>query len=222
MIKNTLRALFTSLAVIAGFTSISFAQAQAVNLQLASAPTAAVETEGKLDFSSVKLGNFGQMDDRFFRGDQPLQGDYQALKDIGINTVIDLRNDPTDYEKGAVEALGMKYVNIPMSGWKSPKQKDVDAFLALVNNPETGKFYVHCKAGIHRTGVVGAAYRYTKYGWNYDQVYKEMKNYNYSNGLVHGALGSYVKKMGQRQPTDKVVEASLTSPITERRTGEDN
>jgi protein tyrosine/serine phosphatase len=164
-------------------------------------------------FTGVNIGNFGQMDERFYRGAQPLESDFQALKDLGINTIIDLRNDPTGYEKGAVEALGMKYVNIPMSGWKSPKQRDVDAFLALVKNPETGKFFVHCKAGIHRTGVVGAAYRYTNYDWDYDTVYKEMKNYNYSNGLVHGALGSFVKKWGKRLAEEKQ-EAKVTGTGT--------
>jgi protein tyrosine/serine phosphatase len=54
----------------------------------------------------------------------------------------------------------MKYVNIPMSGWKSPKQTDVDEFLAVGEESRIPvKFFVHCKAGIHRTGVVGAAYR---------------------------------------------------------------
>ena len=201
MIKDTLRPFLASFVFVVGLVSISFAQAQ-TNFQAADTP-AAVSTETKKDFSAVKIGNFGQMDERFFRGAQPLESDYQSLKDLGITTVIDLRNDPMEYEKRAVEALGMKYVNIPMSGWKSPQQKDVDAFLALVNNPETGKFYVHCKAGIHRTGVVGAAYRYTNYGWDYDKVYKEMKDYNYSNGLVHGKLGSFVKKWGKRRATEK-------------------
>ncbi|MEP7148945.1 MAG: tyrosine-protein phosphatase [Acidobacteriota bacterium] len=164
---------------------------------------AAQNSDSPAAFSNVKIGNFGQMDERFYRGAQPVESDYQALKDLGITTVIDLRNDPMEYEKGAVEALGMTYVNIPMSGWKTPQQKDVDDFLALVNSADTGKFFVHCKAGIHRTGVVGAAYRYTNYGWNYDQVYKEMKDYNYSNGLVHGKLGSFVKKWGGRLADEK-------------------
>jgi protein tyrosine/serine phosphatase len=196
-----------SAALIAVFCFSIFAAAQAP------------QTTNK--FSNVKIGNFGQMDERFYRGAQPLASDFQSLKDLGVSTVIDLRNDPTDYEKGAVEALGMKYVNIPMSGWKSPKQQDVDAFLALVNNPETGKFYVHCKAGIHRTGVVGAAYRYTNYGWNYDQVYKEMKDYNYSNGLVHGKLGSFVKKWGARLAEEKAraVPATQTTAATAVGTG---
>ena len=195
MTKNTLRPFLASLTLMLGLVSISFAQA-----------------ETKKDFSNIKIGNFGQMDERFYRGAQPLDSDYQSLKDLGVTTVVDLRNDPTDYEKSAVEALGMKYVNIPMSGWKSPKQADVDNFLALVNNPETGKFYVHCKAGIHRTGVVGAAYRYTNYGWNYEQVYKEMKDYNYSNGLVHGKLGSFVKKLGQRHAEAKAA-AAASQPV---------
>jgi protein tyrosine/serine phosphatase len=210
MIKNTLRPFLASLAVVLGFVSISFAQVES-NFHSGGSPAAATSAFAKSDLSNVKIGNFGQMDERFFRGAQPLEGDYQSLKDLGVTTVIDLRNDPTTYEKGAVEALGMKYVNIPMSGWKSPQQKDIDAFLALVNNPETGKFYVHCKAGIHRTGVVGAAYRYTNYGWDYDQVYKEMKDYNYSNGLVHGKLGSFVKKWGGRLAEEKAAKAAASA-----------
>jgi tyrosine-protein phosphatase SIW14 len=149
------------------------------------------------------------MDERFYRGAQPLQGDYQSLKDLGINTVIDLRNDPTDYEKSAVEALGMKYVNIPMSGWKSPKDSDIQQFLQLMNDPSTGTVYVHCKAGIHRTGVAGAVYRFTKYGWDYDKVYSEMKNYNFSSGLVHGSLKSYVKSYAGKMKSDQVKLASV-------------
>lgn len=191
------RALLSfSTALVAVFCFSIFAAAQSV-------PSSA-------EFPHIKIGNFGKMDDRFFRGAQPLESDYQSLKDLGINTVIDLRNDPMAYEKSAVEALGMNYVNIPMSGWKSPKQEDVDAFLALMDRPDTGKAFVHCKAGIHRTGVVGAAYRYTKYGWNYDQVFKEMKDYNYSDGMVHGALGAFVKKMGQRMAEEKAGTVSAT------------
>jgi tyrosine-protein phosphatase SIW14 len=175
MIKNFLRACVTSFVMV--FSFAAFASAQ-------SAPS---------DFPNVKIKNFGQMDARFYRGAQPLPDDYQSLKDLGVNTVIDLRNDPTDYEKAAVEALGMRYVNISMSGWKSPKDIQLDEFLKLVDNPETGIFYVHCKAGIHRTGVAGAVYRFNKYGWDYDKAYREMKNFEFSSGLVHGALKSYVK-----------------------------
>src|SRR3982751_1957134 len=97
------------------------------------------QTSPKTDFQNVKVGNFGQMDDNFFRGAQPLPEDYKSLADLGIKTIIDLRNDPTTYEKSAAEAVGMKYVNIPMSGWQSPKDEDLQAFLKLANDPATGK-----------------------------------------------------------------------------------
>lgn len=179
------RASLATLLMVFSFAAISSAQ---------TAPSS---------FSGVKIKNFGQMDERFYRGAQPEIDDYQSLKDLGVKTVIDLRNDPTDYEKAAVEALGMKYINIPMSGWKSPKDRDLETFLKLANDPETGVFYVHCKAGIHRTGVAGAVYRFTKYGWDYDQSYREMKNYNFSSGLVHGALKSYVKDYARKMETQK-------------------
>lgn len=144
-------------------------------------------------FPNIKITNFGQMDERYYRGAQPEPGDYAALKALGINTVVDLRNDPTDYEKKEVEALGMKYVNIPMSGWKYAKDTQVDEFMKLMNNPETGVVYVHCKAGRHRTGLTGAVYRLEKYGWDYDKAYKEMKNYDYSSWPVHFNIKSYVR-----------------------------
>jgi protein tyrosine/serine phosphatase len=175
MQNNYLRAFLATFVFVLSFSIVNFAQ---------TAPQA---------FPNVKIQNFGQMDERFYRGAQPNPEDYQSLKDLGITTIIDLRNDPTPYEKTEVEKLGMKYVNIPMSGWKSPKDKDLETFLNLINDSSTGNFFVHCKAGIHRTGVAGAVYRFNKYGWDYDKAYKEMKNYNFSSGLVHGSLKGYVK-----------------------------
>lgn len=193
---------FTSLAQHGGSDS-------PVAATLASGGSSATVESPAEKFANIKIGNFGQMDERYYRGAQPLQSDYQSLKDLGVKTVIDLRNDPTDYEKPAVEALGMKYVNIPMSGWRTPKMESINRFLAILDDPSTGVVYVHCKAGKHRAGVAGAAYRYTKYDWDYDQVYAEMKKFNYSNGLWHGALGSFVKKWGKRLAEEKEEQAKL-------------
>ncbi len=166
-------------------------------------------------FPNIDIINFGQMDERFYRGGQPEKGDYQALKDLGINTVIDLRNDPTDYEKTEVEALGMKYVNIPMTGWKYPKDEHIEKFMQVMGDPETGVVFVHCKAGKHRTGVTGAVYRYENYGWNYEKTYKEMKNYNFTIWLVHGRLKTFVKDYGRKMEKEraKLNKVQKSSPI---------
>src|SRR5512138_685916 len=144
-------------------------------------------------FANVRIKNFGQMDDRFYRGAQPDEGDYQSLASLGIKTVIDLREDPTDYEKRDVEDIGMRYVNIPMSDKKYPPSAQIDQFLKLVDDPSTGKFFVHCAGGRHRTGVMGAVYRFNHYHWNFDQVYAEMKDYDFYTRWGHGDLKKFVE-----------------------------
>jgi len=162
-----------------------------LSLVLASSVSAFSQEQANL--SNVSIKNFGQMDDRFFRGGQPKEDEYQELAALGIKTVIDLRDDPTSYEKGSVEALGMKYVNIPMSDKDYPETAKIDAFLKLVDDPSTGKFYVHCAGGRHRTGVAGAVYRFNHYNWNYDQVYAEMKKYDFYTRFGHGAMKKFVE-----------------------------
>jgi protein tyrosine/serine phosphatase len=145
------------------------------------------------DLKSIKIKNFGQMDDRFFRGAQPKGKDYKDLKSLGIKTIIDLREDPEPYERPMVEALGMKYINIPMIAKKYPTLEVTEQFLKTVNDPETGKFYVHCAGGRHRTGAMGAVYRFQFYDWNFEQVYKEMKQYDFYTSWGHGAFKDFVQ-----------------------------
>ncbi|HKU73963.1 MAG TPA: tyrosine-protein phosphatase [Pyrinomonadaceae bacterium] len=141
----------------------------------------------------VKIKNFGQMDDRFFRGAQPKENDYKDLAQLGIRTIIDLRDDPEAYEKRMAESLGMTYINIPMIAKKYPTPEATELFLKTVNDPATGKFFVHCAGGRHRTGVMGAVYRFKFYNWNFEQVYKEMKQYDFYTRWGHGAFKDFVE-----------------------------
>ena len=143
--------------------------------------------------TDVKIKNFGQMDERFYRGAQPKEEDNKQLAAIGIKTIIDLRQDPTDYEKRDAEAAGMRYVNLPMSDKDYPPAATIDQFLKLVEDPSTGKFFVHCAGGRHRTGVMGAVYRFNHYGWNFDQVYAEMKKYDFYTRWGHGEMKKFVE-----------------------------
>src|SRR5262245_58643716 len=179
------------------FAKISVALALVLALATASAAKSKSKSDSKTNsnaaIANVTIKNFGQMDDRFYRGGQPKEEEFQELKALGVKTVIALRNEPVEYEKGAVESLGMRYVNIPMSDTDYPKAETIQTFLKLVNDPTTGKFFVHCAGGKHRTGVMGAVYRFTHDHWNYDQVYAEMKNYNFSTAWGHGNMKKYVQ-----------------------------
>jgi len=155
---------------------------------------AAAKGASNPSFPNVHIKNFGQMDERFYRGAEP-KGieDIEALKELGINTVIDLQAKPEPDERGMVESLGMRYVNIPMVDKAYPRPEWVAQFLKTVDDPSTGKFFVHCAGGRHRTGSMGAVYRYEKYGWSYDQVYAEMKQYDFYTSWGHGDFKTFVQ-----------------------------
>lgn len=177
-------------------------------ISLVSLSSAALAQESRNSQSAVTIKNFGQMDDRFFRGGQPKEDEYRELAAIGIKTVIDLRNDPKDYGKEAAEALGMRYVNIPMSDKDYPPAAKIAEFLKLVDDPTTGKFYVHCAGGRHRTGVMGAVYRFNHYGWDYEKVYKEMKKYDFYTRWGHGDMKKFVQDYAvSYQPKTAAAEA---------------
>lgn len=166
--------------------------------------------------SEVKIKNFGQMDERFYRGAQPkTEADYKALAAMGITTVIDLTEDPKEYEKPMVEALGMKYVHIPMIAKKYPTEAAIKSFLETVENPDTGKFYIHCAGGRHRTGAMGAVYRYKFYDWNFEQVYKEMKQFDFYTAWGHGAFKDFVKDYYELTQAAKTATTSAVAD-TER------
>jgi tyrosine-protein phosphatase SIW14 len=154
---------------------------------------ASASAESASAFGNIRIKNFGQMDERFYRGAQPAESDIKDLAGLGIKTIIDLRDDPTSYEKRDAEAAGMRYINIPMSDSSRPRDEQIDQFLKLASDPATGRFFVHCAGGRHRTGVMGAVYRMTHNGWGFDQAYKEMKNYDFYTRFGHGALKDYVQ-----------------------------
>lgn len=161
-------------------------------LLLAFAAASLGKTHSDSTFSNIKISNFGKMDDRFYRGGRPKERDFASLKALGIQTVIDL-TDNTPEEKGYVEAQGMRYVNIAIPDKRDPSDAQIQQFLKLVNDPSTGKFYVHCAGGRHRTGVMGAVYRFNVSHWNLDQAYAEMLDFDFYTSNGHGGQKKYVE-----------------------------
>jgi len=155
--------------------------------------------KGKVSkFPDVKIKNFGQMDDRFYRGARPKDQDYAALAALGVHTIIDLTDNSREYEQPAVERAGLKYVNIPMVDKSYPSMEQVNEFLKVANDPATGKFFVHCAGGRHRTGVMGAVYRFTHDHWNLQQALAEMDQYEFGSGVGHGKQRDFVSDYWQR------------------------
>src|ERR1700683_3567355 len=65
-----------------------------------------------------EVHNFHQVDDRLFRGGEPSKTGLEDLAKLGIKTIVDLEQgkNHSRKEQNRAEALGMRYVNVPMSG----------------------------------------------------------------------------------------------------------
>jgi tyrosine-protein phosphatase SIW14 len=142
------------------------------------------------NLSSIK--NFGRVNDNYYRGAQPQNQDYADLSALGIRTVINLTSDDAEAnEKMLVENAGMKYYQIPMTTHVPPTTAQLTEFLDIVNDPASQPVYVHCVGGRHRTGVMTAVYR-MRNGWDADQAYKEMKQYDFGPGFLHSEFKNFV------------------------------
>jgi protein tyrosine/serine phosphatase len=123
------------------------------------------------------LPNLHKVDEKVYRGAQPTDEGLRKLAKMGIHTVVDLRGPEHSevYEKGVVEAAGMHYVSIPMRGMISPTDNQVSGALKVMNDPDAGPVFVHCRRGADRTGVVVACYRISHQGWNLSDALNEAR-----------------------------------------------
>ena len=155
------------------------------------------------------LPNFQKVDDHVFRGAQPAQSGFSDLAQLGIKTVIDLRDigehSQADEQK-TVTDLGMRYVSIPMKGMSAPTGDQIAAVLTLFNDPASEPVFVHCKRGADRTGTVIAIYRISHDGWENHKALSEAKSLGM--GFYESAMQHYVMDY---KPAAAVVTASTTS-----------
>ena len=146
------------------------------------------------------LPNGGKINDSLFRGAQPRAEGLKELKQLGITTIVDLRGeDPgkISWERQQAQALGIRFVSIPVSGWAPPSNDQVARFLELFRENPAGKIFVHCRFGDDRTGVFVAAYRMAYDGWPAEQAMNEMYFFGF-NGFWHPSMKSFIRDFPAR------------------------
>jgi protein tyrosine/serine phosphatase len=142
--------------------------------------------------AKVRIKNFGQTNEHYFRGAQPEGRDYADLARLGVKTVIDLTRDGRADEAGLVQHAGMTFYRIPLTTSERPSNAAVSQFLTLVNDPANWPVFVHCQGGRHRTGTMTAVYRISQDGWTADRAYQEMKQYHFEGFPGHPELKTFV------------------------------
>ena len=128
------------------------------------------------------INNFHQVNEHVYRGAQPTTEGFEYLAKIGVKNVLDLREDGARSvgEALLVTSLGMKYVNIPMTGLTPPTMGEITRILALLEDGTAGAVFVHCMRGADRTGAVIAAYRIDHDHWDNSRALKEALSFGMS------------------------------------------
>jgi len=172
------------------------------------AQTATPEASVSAALSRIRIGNFGKINNNYYRGAQPKGSDYRDLAALGVKTIIDLQRDGPSNEAGLVTGVGMKFFRIGMTTSEAPTDGQIAQFFEIVTNPANQPVYVHCAGGRHRTGTMTALYRMTFDGWNAAQAYTEMKQFRFEGFPDHPVLRNYVYAYHPALPKQPAVLAT--------------
>ncbi|HYK18320.1 MAG TPA: sulfur transferase domain-containing protein [Bryobacteraceae bacterium] len=175
-----------------------------LSFTLSSARAASVDAPG--------VPNFHQVNDHLYRGGQPGDAGWSSLANLGVKLVVDLRpatEHPVQTEARAVEAAGMRYVNVPMKSLGAPAPDVVLRVLALLESGANGSVFVHCKRGSDRTGTMIACYRIQHDHWENQKALHEARSYGMYR--IERAMMHYILNF---DPASLPVAASLITSST--------
>lgn len=101
--------------------------------------------------------NFLQLTDTLFTSGMPTPEQLPLLAENGVQVVINLATSKSEgaipNEKELIEALKIKYYNIPVE-WSAPTAEDLQQFFDLMDEHKKSKVLVHCQANYRATGFV--------------------------------------------------------------------
>jgi len=157
--------------------------------------------------SAQRIRNFDKVDQHVYRGGQPTEEGFQYLAQLGVKTVVDLReaDHRSRDEERMVTHAGMTYFNVPMTGLTPPTEAEITRILAILEGNAPGSVYVHCKRGADRTGAVIAAYHIEHDQWDNSRALKDAMAHGMS--FFQFPRQNYIKNFRAHS-----VEAGIPSP----------
>jgi hypothetical protein len=126
-------------------------------------------------------------------GEMTADGFTEAVALYHIRTIVNLQDEYPDpdvskcyfsaaciKESELCRQLGVRYVYLPpdlLAHGESMlhRPRAIDRFLQVLDDTANHPVLVHCRAGLHRTGIMTAVYRMEYDGWTPRQTIEEMK-----------------------------------------------
>lgn len=120
---------------------------------------------------SQNFKNFYKISDSLFRSEQPKTHSKEELQRLGIQSILNLRDDSSD--SSLIKANEFYLYNVKMKANNIESQK-IDEVLQIIKTAPK-PLLIHCKHGSDRTGLVVAIYRIREQNWTKEMAIFEMK-----------------------------------------------
>ncbi len=139
--------------------------------------------------------NLHKVTDNLYRSAQPTAEGMSNLAELGIKTVINLRDNHSDKDEIGELPLNARRIEI-FTG--NMKDEYVEEFLSIVNDTSAVPVLVHCLHGADRTGTMCAMYRILCQGWTSDDAINEMENGGYGYHSIWSNIPRFIRESTKR------------------------
>ncbi len=139
--------------------------------------------------------NLHKVTDNLYRSAQPTAEGMSNLAELGIKTVINLRDNHSDKDEIGELPLNARRIEI-FAG--NMKDEYVEEFLSIVNDTSAVPVLVHCLHGADRTGTMCAMYRILCQGWSPNDAINEMENGGYGYHSIWSNIPRFIRESTKR------------------------
>ncbi len=184
-----LTAILTTLLLVSGchWSSSNNQRVSQPNVALAS-----TSREWAVRIEKPGLPNLRRVSEDLFAGGEPTTEGFRQLKAMGVKTVINLRFFHDDGRR--IAGTDLAYEEIPMNTWHT-EDEDVVRFLKLLANRNRAPFFVYCRHGADRSGLLCAVYRIVIQGWTKNEAIAEMTQGGFGFHGIWQNLIDYLRKL---------------------------
>ncbi len=169
---------------------LSFTQPACPASEPPSEPARPAQWAQPLELPGVE--NLFRVNDQLYRSAQPTAEGMRQLKNLGLETVVNLRSFHSDRDE--IGDTGLGYEHIYMKAWH-PEEKELVRFLQIVTSEKRTPVLVHCHYGSDRTGLMCAVYRIVVQGWTKEEALREMQAGGYGFNSIWTNIVQYVQDL---------------------------
>lgn len=135
--------------------------------------------------------NLYEIDEGFYRSEQPTQNDLEQIRSLEIKTIISLRGFHSD--ENVITDPDITLIRVPIHTWNITDKDVIAALDAIQEARLQGPVLLHCLHGADRTGLISAMYRIIYQGWSKEDALAELQHGGYGFHSIWQNIPTYLE-----------------------------